>query len=220
MRRWIQFGAAFVAMIFAASLTFALPAQRRFAAPRAQNPRPRVLAQRRAMRQQQQKEQKQEKQVQKQENQPGVRAALGLPTKWDDKLRQMSPEEQERFMRNNAKFQSLPPQQQERIRRRMQAWNQLTPQQQDAMRNRAQIFNRLSPEERQEVVSDLAPRWKNLPPDRKELLSGRLRVLRGMTPQQREQALQDPQFMRGLDDNEQDLLRKVSNLRLGPDPGQ
>ena len=217
MRRWVQFGAAFATFFIAASLALALPAQRRFIAVRAQNPRPRVMAQRRAVRQQQQKQQKQ---IQKQENKPGVRGALGLPTKWDEKLRQMSPEEQERFMRNNAKFQSLPPQQQERIRRRMQAWNQLTPQQQDAMRNRAQIFNRLSPDERQEVVNDLAPRWKNLPPDRKELLSGRLRVLRGMTPEQREQELNDPQFMRGLDANEQDLLRKVSNLRLGPGPGQ
>lgn len=88
------------------------------------------------------------------------------------------------------------------------------------MRNRAQIFNRLSPEQRQEVVKDIAPRWKALPQDRKELLQGRLRVLRGMTPEQRQQELQDPQFMRGLDDNEQDLLRKLTDLRVGPNPGQ
>jgi hypothetical protein len=216
MRRWIQFGAAFAMFFIAASLALALPVQRRFIAVRAQNPRPRVMAQRRAARQQQ----KQQKQIQKQENKPGVRGALGMPSRWVEKLQEMSPEERERFMRNNARFQSLPPRQQEQIRRTLQRWDQMTPQQRDAFRNREQILERMTPEERQEVVNDLAPRWKNLPPDRRELLSGRLRVLRGMTPEQREQELNDPQFMRGLDANEQDLLRKVSNLRLGPGPGQ
>jgi hypothetical protein len=207
MRKLFPFGSVAAALMMTLSVAQA-SAQRRFAAQRAQAPHSQVRP-----------AQRQQKQIQKQENKPGVRGALGLPTKWDDKLRQMSPEEQEHFMNNNRKFQSLPPQQQERIRRRMENWNRLSPEQQDAMRNRAQVFNRLSPDERQEVINDIAPRWKALPQDRRELLNGRLRVLRGMTPQQRQQALQDPQFMRGLDDNEQDLLRKVTNLRVGPGPG-
>lgn len=216
MRRFVQLGSVLAALLLAVSLACAAPPQRAFLGARRQGPRAQRQAQGQAIREQQ----RAQRQAQQQENKPGVRGALGLPTKWDNELRQMSPEEQGRFMRNNAKFQSLPPQQQERIRRRMQAWNQLTPEQQDAMRNRAQIFNRLSPEQRQEVVKDIAPRWKALPQDRKELLQGRLRVLRGMTPQQRQQELQDPQFMRGLDDNEQDLLRKLTDLRVGPGTGQ
>ena len=151
---------------------------------------------------------------------PNARALMGLPPKWVEKLQDRSPEEQERFMRNNARFRNLPPQRQEQIRRRLQNWNQMTPQQRNAMRNREQIFNRLSPEERKEVVTDLFPRWQNLPPDRKQIVLGRLRVLSGMTQQQRQQELQDPQFMRGLNPNEQDMLQKLSNLRLGPGPGQ
>ena len=208
MKRVFQFGCVATGLTLALALAPPASAQRRPPAPRAQAARPPAGP---APRQQ--------KRIQRQENKPGVRGALGLPTRWDDKLRQMSPEEQEHFMNNNRKFQSLPPQQQERIRRRMENWNRLSPEQQDAMRNRAQIFNRLSPDERQEVVSDIAPRWKALPQDRKELLTGRMRVLRGMTPSERQQALQDPQFMRGLDDNEQDLLRKLTNLRVGPGPG-
>ena len=88
------------------------------------------------------------------------------------------------------------------------------------MRNRELLLERMTPAERKEVVNDLAPRWKNLPPERKQLVTGRLRVLSGMTPKERQQKLQDPQFMQGLDANEQDLLRKLSNLRLGPNPGQ
>lgn len=163
--------------------------------------------------------QRQQRQIQKQENKPGVRGALGLPPKWVEQLQQMSPEEREHFMRNNARFQSLPPQRQEQIRRTLQRWDQMTPQQRDAMWHRLQIFNRLTPEERQEVVNDIGPRWKALPQDRKSLLTGRMHVLAGMTPDERQKELQDPQFMRGLSDNEQDLLRKLTNLRLGPPDG-
>ena len=92
--------------------------------------------------------------------------------------------------------------------------------QKDALINRERIFSRLSLEERQEVVQDLAPRWKALPQGRKQLLTGRMHVLAGMTAEQRQAALQDPQFMRGLDNNEQDLLRKLTDLRLGPPDGQ
>lgn len=205
MRRLLQLGNV-AALVLALTMVQRASAQGRPATPHAQASRPPAGST------------QQPKRMQKQENRPGVRGALGLPTKWDEKLRQMSPEEQEHFMNNNRKFQSLPPQQQERIRRRMDNWNRLTPEQQEAMRNRAQVFNRLSPDERQEVVNDIAPRWKNLRPDRRELLMGRLRVLRGMTPDERQQALQDPQFMRGLDPNEQDLLRKVTALRVGPGP--
>lgn len=194
----------------------AAPAQRYFAqrgrqVPRVQGPRAQVRQQRQAARQQ--------KQIQKQENKPGVRGALGLPSKWVEKLQQMSPEERERFMRNNARFQSLPPQRQEQIRRTLQRWDQMTPEQRDAMWHRLQVFNRLTPEERQEVANDIGPRWKSLPQERKSLLTGRMHVLAGMTPDERQQALQDPQFMRGLDSNEQDLLRKITNLRLGPPAG-
>lgn len=209
MKRFFELGCVAALMMVLLPVR-AAPTQRYFASQRRQGPRPEA---RQAIRQQ--------KQAQKLQNKPNVRAMMGLPPKWVENLQEMSPEEQERFMRNNAHFQSLPPQRQEQIRRTLQRWNQMTPEQRDAMRNREQVLERMSPEERQEVVKDLLPRWKNLRQDRKELILGRLRVLRGMTPDQRQQELQDPQFMRGLDPNEQDILRKISNFRLAPPaPGQ
>ena len=210
MKGFFQLGSGLAALLLAVGLACAAPAQRgllgqRGQVRRMQQPRPMQRPPQRAG---------------KPPGKPNGRAVMGLPPKWIEKLRDRSPEEQERFMRNNKQFQNLPPERQAQIRQNVERWNQLTPQQQDAIRNREQIFNRLTSEERQEVVTDLAPRWKNLPQDRKQLLNGRLRVLGAMTPQEREQKLQDPQFMQGLDSNEQDLLRKVSNLRLGPDPGQ
>jgi hypothetical protein len=211
MNRLCQFGCIAGALLMALTAAPAVSAHR-FSGQRGGGPR----QQERAARQRPMAQPR----MQRQENRPGVRGAMGLPPKWVERLQQMSPEQQERFMRNNRKFQSLPPWRQEQIRRRLQELNQMPPQQREAMRKRLQIFQRLSPEERQEVVKDLAPRWKALPQNRKQVLTQRMRVLAGMTPQQRQQALQDPQFMRGLDPNEQDLLRKLTDLRLGPAPGQ
>jgi hypothetical protein len=216
MRRFVQFGSGLAALLLAVSLACAAPPRRAFLGARGQGLRAQRQAQRQAIREQQ----RAQRQAQKQPGKPNARALMGLPPKWIENLRDRSPEEQERFMRNNARFRSLPPERQEQIRRNLERWNQLTPQQREAMRNRELMLERMTPAERQEVVNDLAPRWKNLPQDRKQILTGRLRALGGMSPEERQQKLQDPQFMQGLDPNEQDLLRKLINLRLGPNPGQ
>jgi hypothetical protein len=216
VKKFLQFGSVLAALMMLLAIAQAVPARRAFAAQRPQGPRAQA-------RQGQPNPKKDQNQAKKIENRPAVRSMMGLPPKWVESLRDMSPEEQERFMRNNARFQSLPPQRQEQIRRTLQRWNQMTPEQRDAMRNREQVLEWMSPEERQEVVKDLLPRWKNLRQDRKELILGRLRVLRGMPADQRQQELQDPQFMQGLDPNEQDILRKITALRLAPPqqgPGQ
>ncbi len=214
MKKALQFAGLLAGLMLPAA--HAVPLQRYFAAQQKQGPRAQA-------REGQSPPKQGQNQAKKIENRPAVRSMMGLPPKWIENLRDMSPEEQERFMRNNARFQSLPPQRQEQIRRTLQRWNQMTPEQRDAMRNREQVLERMSPEERQEVVSDLLPRWKNLRQDRKELILGRLRVLRGMPEDQREQELQDSHFMQGLDPNEQDILRKITALRLAPPqqgPGQ
>ncbi|MHB8754880.1 MAG: DUF3106 domain-containing protein [Candidatus Acidiferrales bacterium] len=215
MRRFLQLGSGLAALLLLTNMAFSAPAQRGFRGQRGQAPR----MQRQAQRQQRQMQRAQQR-AGRPPGKPNARAMMGLPPKWIEKLRNRSPEEQERFMRNNAHFRSLPYWRQQQIRRNLQLWNEKTPQQRAAIRERAQIFKRLSPEERQEVVNDLAPRWRNLPQNRKQVVNGRLRALGSMTPQQREHALQNPQFMHGLDPNEQDLLRKIANLRLGPGRGQ
>ena len=214
MRKLLKFGNGLAAILLAAFLAQPVFAQRGFGGQRGQQ-RPRVQ---RPMRPPEPRAGR----IPNPQGKPNARGMMGLPPKWIDKLRDMSPEEQERFMRNNAHFQSLPPERQDQIRRNLAKWNQLTPQQRDAIRNRERFLERLTPEDRQEVVQDLLPRWQRLPQDRRELIQGRLRVLGAMSPEERQQKLQDPQFMQGLDANEQDLLRKLSDLRLGPpsNPGQ
>ncbi|HTW65816.1 MAG TPA: DUF3106 domain-containing protein, partial [Bryobacteraceae bacterium] len=77
--------------------------------------------------------------------QPNVRGMEGLPPKWIDDMRNMSPEEQERFMENDARFNNLPPARQEQIRKDLQDWNKKTPEQQEEIRQREAVLERMTP---------------------------------------------------------------------------
>jgi len=145
--------------------------------------------------------------------QPNLRAQAGLPPKWLERLRDMTPEEQERFLQNNRRFQSLPPERQEQIRRNLEKWNGLTPEQREAARQRARALERMTPEQRQYVRNNLLPRWQQLPMARRQVIRNRLRQLQGMTPAERSAVLADPRFMRGLSPEEQSILRDLNALR-------
>jgi len=136
-----------------------------------------------------------------------------IPPAWEQRLRSMSPQEQERFLQNNQRFQNLPPQQQQRIRQRLQQWNRLSPTEQGALKDRAEIWSRMTPEQQQHVKTDLLPKWQQMPTERRALINGRLHTLQGMTPEQRQAALNDPKFMQGLNPDEQGVLRDLNSLR-------
>jgi Protein of unknown function (DUF3106) len=146
---------------------------------------------------------------------PGERRMLGLPQKWVERLQDMTPEQQERFMRNNARFNSLPPQQQEQIRRRLEVWNNLTPQQQQEIRERQQVWEQLTPEQQGYVRNVLLPRWQLLPPQRKAVILQHLRSLNNLSDADREARLNDPAFNQGLSPDEQHMLRDLAHLRVG-----
>lgn len=144
------------------------------------------------------------------------RGMAGLPPKWVDNLRDLSPEEQDRFMRNNRRFQNLPPQRQAQIRRNLETWNRLSPGERDAIRDEQRTWERMSPEQKQYVQKVLMPKWQAMPPNRRSLIKGRLHVLQGMTTSQQKEALNSPRFMQGLSLDEQQMLREVNSLRNPP----
>jgi hypothetical protein len=142
-----------------------------------------------------------------------------MPQKWMTKLQQMSPAEQERFLDNNRRFQNLPAWRQEEIRARLKQWNSLTPEQKQTLIRRAQILERMSPAERREIRQVILPEWRQLPPDRRQVLKRKLLELRGLNDAEREKRLNDPAFEQGLSPQEQDLLEKLSKLKVGPAAG-
>lgn len=151
-------------------------------------------------------------------SQPNLRNMAGLPPKWVENMRNMTPEEQQRFMQNDARFNNLPSQRQEQIRRNLQNWNKLTPEQQQEDRRREAALERMTPEQRQYFLNVVGPKYQTLPPDRKQLVNRHLNVLGHMSPETQQAALNDPKFMEDLSPDEQDVVRNLNSLRNAEPP--
>ena len=95
---------------------------------------------------------------------PGERRMLAMPPAWVDRLRQMTPQQQERFFNNNERFRELAPARQAQIRQQMQQWNRLTPDQRQTLLNRQQVWDRLTPQQQGYVRDTLLPQWQSTPP--------------------------------------------------------
>jgi uncharacterized protein DUF3106 len=141
-----------------------------------------------------------------------------LPGQWEQKLGQMSPQQQNHFLQNNERFKSMPPERQQQIRQNLQNYNRLSPTEKMALKDRQATWERMSPEQRNYVQKTLLPKWQQMSPDRKQVVNDRLHTMQGMTPEDRQKALNDPQFMRGLSPDEQSVLRGLDSVRNPSNP--
>ena len=145
--------------------------------------------------------------------QPNLRGMAGLPPKWVENMRTMSPEEQDRFMQNNETFKNLPPERQQQIRQNLQKWNNLTPEQQTALRQREAVLEQMTPGQRQYFNQTVLPKWQAMPQDRRQAINRHLAMLGRMGPETQQSALNDPRFLQGLSPDEQSMLRDLNSLR-------
>jgi hypothetical protein len=148
----------------------------------------------------------------------GFAPGAGVPPQFIERLRNLSPEEQEQFLRNNGRFRQLPPERQEEIRRNLRLWNALTPQQREELRERERVWASLSPEERRRIREEIFPKWRELEPERRRALVRRLAALRLLSEAEREAKLKDEDFLRGLNAEDRELLQTLARLRVGPGP--
>ena len=146
---------------------------------------------------------------------PQERNMLGMPAGWVERLQKMTPEQRERFLSNNARFQALPAQRQAQIRQRLEAVDKMSPQQKEAFEQREQVWNQMPPDQQRYVRDTLLPEWQHMAPRRKMVLLQKLRNLRGLDDDQRGAKLNDEAFLGGLDQNERKMLRDLANLRVG-----
>jgi predicted Fe-S protein YdhL (DUF1289 family) len=150
---------------------------------------------------------------------PNAPARENLPPRWVERLREMTPAEQEKFLNNNARFRGLPAEQQAQIRQRLQNWNNLSPEQRQTLMQRERVLEEMTPEQRRYVRETLMPQWQSLPPARRQVVLGKLRDLHDLNDSERDAKLNDESFMNGLAPNERQLLRDLSSLRVGTPPG-
>lgn len=119
------------------------------------------------------------------------------PPNVQERWRNMSPQDRQRLLQNEDRLRRLPPAQQQ------------------VLRDRAQVWNRMTPEQREHVRTDVLPRWRQMPPERKQAIRQRLRVLQNMPESARNQRLNDPNFTRGMSEEDRSTLRDLSHLHVG-----
>ncbi len=145
---------------------------------------------------------------------------VGAARPWVDRMRELSPQQRERVMQNSPAFHNLPPEKQNRIRNQFSQWDNKTPQQRADQREREQAWRQMTPEQRQHIKNDVLPAWQHLPPERQQAIQQRLTVLKNMPESARNQRLSDPNFTRGMNDEDKAMLHDLSHLHVGgpPDP--
>lgn len=117
------------------------------------------------------------------------------------KFNELSPADQRRVLENSRKYQNLTPAQKQDMQERVNAWNRLTPTQQN------------------HIKTDVMPKWREMPAERRQAIRQRLRVLQNMPESARNQRLNDPEFMRGMSEEDKSTLRDLSHMHVGaPDP--
>lgn len=119
------------------------------------------------------------------------------PPNVQERWRNMAPQDRQRLLQNEDRLRRLPPAQQQ------------------VLRDRAQVWNRMTPEQREHIRTDVLPRWRQMPPDRKQAIRQRLRVLQNMPESARNQRLNDPNFTRGMSQEDRSTLRDLSHLHVG-----
>jgi Protein of unknown function (DUF3106) len=94
-------------------------------------------------------------------------------------------------------------------------FNSLSPQKQQEMREAAKNWARLTPEQQNHIKNDLLPEWKQLSQARRNAIKNRLGVLQNMPELARNQHLNDPNFTRGMSEEDKALLRDLSHMPRG-----
>lgn len=117
------------------------------------------------------------------------------------------------------RFQDLSPQEKQKVLKNQEKFNRLPPQRQQELREAAQNWKRLTPEQQSHIRNDVLPKWQQLPSDRQRAIRQRLGVLQNMPESARNQHLSDPNFTRGMTEEDKAMLRDLSHMHVGaPDP--
>ena len=118
------------------------------------------------------------------------------------KFNELSPQEKQKVIENNNKLRNLSPAQRQELKERVEVWNKMTPEQRSHIRN------------------DVLPTWRQMPLNRRQAIQQRLRVLQNMPESARNQRLNDPDFTKGMSEEDKATLRDLSHLHVGgaPDP--
>jgi uncharacterized protein DUF3106 len=115
-------------------------------------------------------------------------------------------------------FNDLSPQDKQKVLQSYKNFQKLTPAQRQQQKEAAENWGKLTPEQKNHIRNEVIPKWKQLPPDRQRAISQRLGVLKNMPESARNQHLNDPNFTRGMSEEDKATLKDLSHMHVGGAP--
>jgi hypothetical protein len=151
---------------------------------------------------------------------PRQQVGVGSARPFVDRMRDFTPQQRERVLQSSKTFQNLAPEQQNRIRNQFNQWDRMSPQQRADLREKENTWRNLTPQQRDYIKGDVMPRWRQVPWQRQQAIQQKLGVLQNMPESARNRRLADPNFTRGMSDEDRAMLHDLSHLHVGgaPDP--
>ncbi len=218
MKTKLQFGAWLLTLAVGCAIAFPMAAQNRPPKPLRQE-----------QRQQRQQERRQERQQQQHNGGNGSNANRPPASNQTVTPNTNRPPERAHNEQNlnrppNAytpparNFNNLSPQEKQRTLQNYQNYQKLNPGQRQQMQESARNWNQLTSEQKNHIKNDVLPRWQQLPPQRQRAIQQRLGVLKNMPESARNQHLSDPNFTRGMSEEDKSMLRDLSHLHVGGAP--
>src|SRR3974390_180989 len=134
---------------------------------------------------------------------------------WLRKYGDLPPGEQQQKLQNDPVFRSLTPEKQKSLLNRLAQFNSLTPSKKQQVLNRMETYEHLTPTQQKQADS-LYHQYRGLPPDQQSQVSQAYRQMRQMTPDQRALYFNSDEFRDGLNEEQRNLLRGLSELYPNP----
>jgi uncharacterized protein DUF3106 len=149
---------------------------------------------------------------------PGQQAGPERP--FVDRMRDLTAQQREQVLQNSRTFHNLAPEQQNRIRSQFNQWDRMSSQQRADLREKENTWRNLTPQQRDYIKNDVMPRWRQVPWQRQQAIQQKLGVLQNMPESARNRRLSDPNFTRGMSEEDRAMLHDLSHLHVGgaPDP--
>ena len=135
---------------------------------------------------------------------------------WLLRHKDLPPDQQEKLLENDPYFKKLTPQRQAELRERLRKFNSLPPAERERAVRRMQYMASLTQDQRKQI-RDANQELQKLPKDRQVMVHKALRHLRTMDKQGREQVYNSDQFKTTFSDQEQTILKDLSEIRP-PEP--
>ena len=124
----------------------------------------------------------------------------------------LPPDQREKLLEKNPRFQRLPPDQQEKLIERVRQLPEFTPEQRELLQQRFAIFNNLTPAQQEKARQIYEGRWSKIEPERRRALLQEFRRLRALPQSERAQRLQSPEMQGLFSSDERDLLAQLISL--------